>query len=196
MPTTPARLHPDLETARDQHEDARRRYTALAGGMTDEQFNFRPGPGRWSFGQNVEHLNLEHRVFNDIVEKAIERGRSRRLLGGGPYRHGRFGNWYVEFLEPPYTVRIPTKARWTPVPTLEPAAVMAGFAAMKDRTAALIERADGLDLGRVKGALPYLPVWNPSLSLGQWFLYSAAHERRHLWQIKHVLEAPGYPASA
>jgi hypothetical protein len=71
--------------------------------------------------------------------------------------------------------------------------VVPEFAAMKDRMASLIERADGLDLGRVKGPLPFLPVWNPSLSLGQWFLYAAAHERRHLWQIKNVMDAPGYP---
>lgn len=49
-----------------------------------------------------------------------------------------------------------------------------------------IERADGLDLAAVRKRM-HRPVW---LTLGQWFAFTAAHERRHLWQARQGVAEP------
>jgi len=49
----------------------------------------------------------------------------------------------------------------------------------------LLERADGLDLRRVKVPTPVVRWFG--LSLGSTFAQAAAHERRHLAQARRVL---------
>lgn len=40
-------------------------------GMTDEQWNFKPGPTRWSVGECVEHIALSERGILQMVQQAI-----------------------------------------------------------------------------------------------------------------------------
>jgi len=191
--TFPSGLHPHLAEFRRQHESIRQRVVLLTAAMTDEQFNYSPGPGRWTVGQNLEHLSLEGEEQAEILRRMIERGRTRRLLADGPFQYSAWGNRYIRFLEPPYRVRIRTFPRYTAPPRLEMEAVVPRFLRIKEEILGLIPEAHGLDLVRVKAPLPYLKGWNPSLSLGQWFAYIAAHERRHLCQTQHVQGASGYP---
>ena len=186
-------LHPQLRDYRAQHEAIRVRVARLLDGMTSDQFNHVPGPGRWTVGQNLEHLNLEAFEQIAIVRRLVNRGRMHGIEGDGPFHYGAWGEWYIGFTEPPYRVKVPTLARYTPAARLDPAAVASRYFALKAQLLELIEAANGLDLARLSAPLPYLTGWNPSLALGQWFAYAAAHERRHLWQIDQVLQTPGFP---
>jgi hypothetical protein len=189
-------LHPQLRDYREQHEAIRARVARLLDGITPEQFNHVPAPGRWTVGQNLEHLSLEAFEQIAIIRRLINRGRMNGIEGDGPYYYGAWGEWYIAFTEPPYRVKVPTLARYTPAPRLEIAPVASRFFALKAQLLELIDAANGLDLARLSAPLPYLSGWNPSLALGQWFAYTAAHERRHLWQIEQVMTAAGYPAPA
>jgi hypothetical protein len=193
---TNGELHPHLRAYRRQHEEIGDRFRRLLEGMTPEQFNFCPAPGRWTIGQNIEHLSLEGEEQVEIIHYMLERGRADRSYGDGPFRYSRWGNWYIRFTEPPYRVRVPTLERYTAPPELDADVVAPRFFAIKEQLLELIEASSGMDLARIKAPLPYLRGWNPSLSLGQWFPYVAAHERRHLWQIRSIRSSPGYPRSA
>jgi hypothetical protein len=189
-------LHPHLQNFRRQHEEVGEQYRQLLEGMTPEQFNFCPAPGRWTIGQNIEHLSLEGEEQVVIIERILERGRAQGVYGEGPFRYSRWGNGYIRFLEPPYRIKIPTLPRYTAAPRLELDAVAPRFFAIKQQVLRLIDEANGLDLARLTAPLPYLKGWNPSLALGQWFPYIAVHERRHLWQIENIRRSPGYPGAA
>lgn len=186
-------LHPHLREYRRQHVEVGEKYRHLLDRVTDDQFNFCPAPGRWTIGQNIEHLNLEGAEQVDIIRRIIDAGRMGGVQGDGEFRYSRWGNAYLRFLEPPYRVKIRTLPRYTAAPRLEVDPVARRFFAIKQEVLTLIEEANGLDLARLRAPLPYLKGWNPSLALGQWFAYVAVHERRHLWQIENILESPGYP---
>ncbi len=195
MPAT-QELHPHLLDYRRQHAEVRDRYEQLLTGLTLEQFNFCPTPGRWTIAQNIEHLNLEGEEQVEIIERILERGKRKGVSGEGPFHYSAWGTWYLRFLEPPYRTKLPTFKRYTPPPQLTFEEVLPRFRAIKQRVLEQIEEANGLDLARLRAQLPYMPVWNPSLSLGQWFPYIAVHERRHLWQIEtFVLSDPKFPRS-
>ncbi|CAN5592093.1 hypothetical protein BH24GEM3_BH24GEM3_04480 [soil metagenome] len=195
--TTSNDFFPELLDCRRQHEEIRQRVEALLEGMTLEQFNYSPAPGRWTVAQNIEHLSLEGEEQVEIIQGMINQGTARHIHGEGPFRYRgrvRWANWYLRFLEPPYRTKIPTLDRYTAPPQLTFEAVVPRFMHIKQRFLEQIEQANGLDLARLTAPLPYLKGWNPSLALGQWFLYAAVHERRHLWQIQNfVLNSPGYP---
>ena len=192
MSTSPS-LHPELQEYQRQHEEIRDRVIQLANELTPEQFHYSPGPGRWTIAQNLEHLSLECEEQSEIIYWMLARGHTDQIYGEGPFQHSAWGDWYIRFTEPPYKVKIPTIARYVPPAELAADEVTVRFLGAKRRVLNLIEAADGLDLGRLRAPLPYLSAWNPSLSLGQWFPYIAAHERRHLWQIENIRRSPGYP---
>lgn len=187
------RPHHDLTEYRRQHQRIRQRVEQLVAGMTPEQFNFRPAPGRWSVGQNLEHLNLEATEQVVIVRRLVDRGRAEGVRDDGPSRHSAWGDWFVRFTEPPGKTRVRAMPRHTPSPRLSLERVAARFLALKDELLRAMEDADGLDLARLRAPLAYLPGWNPSLSLGQWLGFIAAHQRRHLYQIENVQFHPRYP---
>jgi hypothetical protein len=54
-----------------------------------------------------------------------------------------------------------------------------------------VRRSSGLDLGRIKFRSPLIPLLR--LSLGTWFQFLLAHERRHLWQARQVRQELRFP---
>jgi hypothetical protein len=187
-------LEPELQETVRQYQELARRFESLVEGLSLEQFNWRPSPDRWSIAQNFDHLNREAREQVPVVAALIKRGRREQVIGQGPFRHPWFGSWYIGFLEPPYKVKIPTLQRFVPPSALTFEAVVPELMGWHDRFIDLAAQANGLQLSRLKAKLTYLNDGMPSLSLGQWLRYLAAHERRHLWQIEQiVLGAPAYP---
>jgi hypothetical protein len=187
-------LDAELQEAVGQFEELKRRCAAMVEGISLEQFNWRPSADRWSIAQNLDHLNREAREQVPVVEGLIERGNRERIVGEGPFRHPWFGNWYIGFLEPPYKVKVPTLQRFVPPSSLTFEAVVPECMAWHDRFIDVAYKANGLHLSQLKAKLTYLALGMPSLSLGQWLRYLAAHERRHLWQIERVvLGAEAFP---
>jgi hypothetical protein len=72
-----------------------------------------------------------------------------------------------------------------------PAEVLAEFAKLQGELVRLLRRAHGLDLARVKVPSPVTSLLR--LSLGQWFHFLAAHERRHLWQAEQITSEERFP---
>lgn len=187
-------LESELQETVRQFEALQRRCATMLDGISMEQFNWRPSADRWSIAQNLDHLNREAHEQAPVVEGLIERGNRERLFGQGPFRHPWFGNWYIGFLEPPYKVKVPTLQRFVPPSSLTLEAVVPELIAWHDRFIDMAHKANGLHLSRLKAKLTYLDHGMPSLSLGQWLRYLAAHERRHLWQIERiVLGAAAFP---
>jgi hypothetical protein len=187
-------LERELQETVRQFQELKRRCESMLETLSLEQFNWRPSPDRWSIAQNFNHLNREAREQGPVVEALLQRGRREQVIGQGPFRHPWFGNWYIGFLEPPYKVKIPTLQRFVPPSDLTFEAVVPELMGWHDRFIELTYYAHGLHLSRLKAKLTYLNRGMPSLSLGQWLRYFAAHERRHLWQIEQiVLGAPAYP---
>jgi hypothetical protein len=68
---------------------------------------------------------------------------------------------------------------------------MAAFRAYQVQYVDRLRQANGLDLARARVRSP-AASWI-QVPLGTGFMAMTAHERRHLWQARRVLEAPGFP---
>jgi hypothetical protein len=179
-----AALHAEFEAAR---EDARR----LLAGIGDDAFNWRRAPRTWSMAECVDHLNLTGRKYLRALDRAIEDGRSKGLLGVGPFRYGLLESWAVRVMDAPPMFRIKAPRAFTPAPEARLAESLAGFVALQDEFQQRLARADGLDLRRVKARSPVSR--HLKFSLGKAFAGIAAHQRRHLWQAGQLRRAAGFP---
>ena len=166
-------------------------------GLRNEQFNWRPGPGRWSIARALAHLNTANQLDLAPLRKAIEMGRSRSLRGEGPFTYGLLGRRFIARMEPPVRSKSKAPKAYQPPPEADLSATLAEYRRVSAEMRQLIESSAGLDLARVKTTLPALPaLLRPviKMPLGARFALIAAHDRRHLWQAEQVRHHRDFPA--
>jgi hypothetical protein len=177
-------LHAEFEAAKADARD-------LLAGLDDPAFNWRRMPGTWSMAECLDHLNLTGRKYLRALDRAIEAGRAKGLLGAGPFRYGLLESWTVRAMDAPPMFRIKAPKAFVPAPEAPLAESLASFLALQDEFQKSLGRADGLDLRRVKARSPVSR--HIKFSLGKAFAGIAAHQRRHLWQARQLRNADGFP---
>ncbi len=178
-----AALHAEFEAAR---ADAQ----ALLDGIDDGAFNWRRVPGTWSMAECVDHLNITGRKYLRALDRAIEEGRARNLVGTGPFRYGLLEGWLVRTMDAPPMFRIKAPKAFVPAPQARRAESLAAFVALQGEFQQRLARAEGLDLRRVKARSPVSR--HIRFSLGKAFAAIAAHQRRHLWQARQLRNDPAF----
>jgi hypothetical protein len=174
-----------------QIEAVKREAEVFLAGMTDVQFNWRPGSERWSIAQCFDHLNVATRRTFPAFDRAIADARARGLSAPGPFRYGWFTRWMVGSMEPPVKRRQRTFKIFLPAQETPLAATLAEFRTVQDHLADRVRTADGLDLKRARVISPVSRLLR--LPLGAYFAFVIAHDRRHLWQASNVRAAPEFP---
>jgi hypothetical protein len=184
---------PELESYREQFQENRNEARRLTEELSDEQMNWRPAAGRWSIAECFAHLDLIGRLYRPVLTTAIDKARKDNRLARGPFRLGFIGRKFIGSMEPPPKLKVRTVASMLPggLSAHNAAAVMDEFYVLGDTFTALMKSAEGLDLRRVRVRSVVTPLLR--LGIGEWFAFLAAHERRHIWQARQVLNAPGFP---
>ena len=184
-------LAPEVEALRLQFEQLSADADALAGSLTDDQFNWQPAPGVWSMAQCIEHLNVTARLYlpklDDSIADAIRRG----LYNEGPFTYNWIGRFFAKVNEPPPRFRMKSPKTFHPVPQRARQDVLAAFRAYQKQYVDRLRQASGLDLARARVSSP-ASSWI-RMPLGSGFALMTAHERRHLWQARKVWERPDFP---
>lgn len=183
----------ELDEYARQFTEARADARRLTGGLSREQFNWRPATGRWSVAECLVHLTVTGRQLCAKMREAIALGRSRGLTGTGPFAYGWLSRWFESSMEPPPRRRMPTVKVFAPAPgsDYEVDAVLEDFEAVGNEYRACLAAARGLDLGRVKVQSPVSRLLR--FPLGGYVRGQTAHERRHLWQARQVISDPRFP---
>jgi hypothetical protein len=166
-------------------------------GLSREQFNWRPAEGAWSIGECVSHLNIANGGDIAPLRAAIESGRAGGMTGAGPYRYGFLSNKFIGTLGLPVTTKLKAPKVYVPPADSEPAATIAEYRRVSAELRKLASSADGLNLAKVKTAMPALPaVLRPfvRMPLGARLTLITTHDRRHLWQAEQVRNHPRFPA--
>jgi hypothetical protein len=184
---------PELEEYRQQFEEITSEARILTEGLNEARFNWRPAPDEWSIEECLAHLTMAGQWSVRAIEEAIQDARAQRLTGTGPFHYNALDRIVISIAEPPVRLKFSSPARFVPVHGQPLTAIMPTFFHMQAQLNSLTERAEGLDLARVKVATP-MPVLK--MSLGATFAHLAAHERRHMAQAKRVLARMGAGAVA
>ncbi len=174
----------ELAQYRRQFEDIKDEAKELTIGLTEAQFNWRPAPDQWSVEECLSHLTMVGQWEVRALEQSIDQARSRGLTGKGPFEYGSIDRFIVDMTAPPVRDKMPTPKRFVPLHGQPLTAIIPTFLHVQSQFLLQLERAEGLDLARVKVPTPISPLLK--LSLGMMFAQAAAHERRHLDQARKV----------
>jgi hypothetical protein len=186
-------LIPELQQRQGQFSEAKEAASALAAGLTNEQFNWRPEPGRWSIAECLDHLHSTGSKLLPAMDAAIERARNRGKSASAPFRYGWFDNWFIRGTGPmPATGKgMKHPKQYAPRADQPVERVLPAFLELQDQLIQRLHAANGLDLARIKISSPILRLLR--ISLGAWFAATAGHQERHLEQARRVREHPGFP---
>ncbi|MBI4902794.1 MAG: Smr/MutS family protein [Acidobacteria bacterium] len=164
----------------------------LVKGLTHDQFNWRPGAGKWSIGECLDHLATSDRMFVARLSAAIEEARKQKRFAEGPFRYSRLQSWFLRSIEPPPRFRVKAPGGFAPkAGVYEPGITMDEFRKGNRELCRLALDAKGLDLVTVKVASPAASFWK--WSIGIVIPLCVGHERRHLYQARQVKQSAGFP---
>jgi hypothetical protein len=194
MSPGPLTLAPEIDELRRQFEAISAKADTLVAPLRDDQFAWRPTPDGWSVAECLDHLNATARVYLPKLDEGIADAIRRGQYGTGPFKHDWVGRVFVRLAEPPSPIRMKAPPPYSPAPNRSRHEVMAAFRAYQVQFIDRLRQANGLDLARARVTSP-VSRWI-RFSLGAGFQVMAAHERRHLWQARMVIEAVGFPASS
>lgn len=179
-------MSPQIQTIADTYTEARERLHALLDGMDDETFNRKPSEKGWSVGECVVHLNTISKGYLPVMEAVLTPDAPR---ADGPFRWGWLSRRFIEAVRPG-SRSMPTLPAMKPPETdgfsstIDRERAVARFDADTDRWLALCERADGLDLARIRVAEPFLPLLR--LPLGANLEAMGLHAVRHVQQAERA----------
>jgi hypothetical protein len=153
-------------------------------GLTEAQWNFKPGPDRWSIAECAEHIALSEDALFEMLrqtvkspaapeKKAAARGKDEMILKALPDRSVKAKA--PEMLQP--------KRRWP-----DRAELLAHFKQSRDRNIAYIQTTED-DLRSHFSENPFLKT----IDAYQVMLMLSAHSERHTLQILEVKADPKFP---
>ena len=180
-------LAPAIDSLRLQFEQLSAQADALVMPLSDEQLAQQPASGGWSVAQCIDHLNVTAREYLPRLDEAIADAIRRGLYGEGPFTYNWIGRLFVYSLEPPPRFRARTPAAFEPGTGRSRQEIMAAFRAYQVQYVDRLRQANGLDLARARAISPAI-TWL-RIPLGSAFAALAAHERRHLWQARQVIQS-------
>ena len=179
-----ARRTPEERTnALNWLEESRKEVLAAIDGLTDQQWKWKPAPGRWSVGEVAEHIVLAEASQFANVKKAISspanpaweektKGKTETLVAVLAPRLGR--------------VQAP-----------EAIVPKGGMTLAQVRERIEKQRAEMVKFARETDApLKQYTIDNPffgALNGYQWLIYAPLHTMRHDKQIAEVKATAGYP---
>lgn len=191
-------LAAELERCREAYRWASEEAARLFADLDDERFNARPAEGKWSAAECLTHLVVSGEALLPPLDDAIRRGREHEILGRGPFRYGRLGEWFVRQVggdgSPPPR-RFPAPRLYAPPRRRRPVGpALREFHDLQEALSDRLQLSSGLDLARLRVRSPVTPLLR--LSLGQWFRLVAGHQRRHLGQARRALETAAQDAAS
>jgi hypothetical protein len=174
-------------------EQHRHIFEAIAGeandlttGLSEVQFIWRPVPGQWSIEECLAHLTMVGQWEVRAIEAAVDQGRTRGLTAPGPFEYSAIERYILRESAPPVRHEMVAPRRFQPLHGQPVTGVLPTFLHVQSQFIRLLERADGLNLRRIKVATPISRFLK--LSLGMMFAQAAAHEQRHMLQARRVRE--------
>lgn len=183
MATAASQIDSLLHQLRENSRQAK----VLFDSHTAEQLQHRPGQGRWSAAECIEHLNLSNRAYLPRLDAALQQLREKKLLATGAYHLNWNARLLKYWLEPPSRLRLPTSAPFQPIAVQNVAAAFAEFQTIGKGVEEQLDSARDLALDRVRIVSPFAE--NVKYNVYSAFALITAHNSRHLWQAKRALHS-------
>ncbi|GAB3656516.1 hypothetical protein GCM10027594_29030 [Hymenobacter agri] len=155
--------------------------------LSAEELNRRPGSGRWSAGQCLEHLNIVGGHYLPLIANRIKRAQARGSKPAAEAKQGFIGRKFIEAMRRPASEKALTSPRrYAPTGTRLPRTVAEVFSRQIDELLRLVLLARQVNANAVRIPNPLFPLI--LLRLTDQLEFLVVHIQRHIAQAEAVLE--------
>jgi hypothetical protein len=144
--------------------------------------NANPTAATWSPAQVIEHLVLSTSPYLQSIETALLK--AERTPGDPPVRYTLFGSVICKAAGPEGNAPAPKALH--PRSTTIPITILEEWCRQQEQMLALLNRAAGIDLSRVRVKNPFVRII--PMNLADCFAILTAHTERHVGQIEVRLQ--------
>jgi hypothetical protein len=164
----------------------------LTSGLTETQVNWQPRDGAgWSVAQCLDHLARINDYYVAPFLQATDAAYSAQRYRFDGVKPTWFGRRWVAMLEPPVRRRMRSPKPVEPVATRRLPDVLETYIAGHRSYRELVEAAARVDVNRITAPNPFIKAIRVRVATA--LLVVPAHDRRHLWQARQVLDAADFP---
>ncbi len=185
-------LHDDLVRLLAEVDAVEADARMLVTGLTFEQANWQPNGGLgWSVVQCLDHLAKINKLYVEHFLPIVQRAADEET---GPFRGlnpSWFGRMFVKSLEPPPKQKVKAPATVQPASSIAPADALDAYLRSHEAYRDLVTLAGKVNVDSLAGSNPFFSAVRVRLATA--LMVPPAHDRRHLWQARQVLAAPGFP---
>lgn len=178
-------MHPDLKRALDQLIAVEKGYEQLITSNMSK-INEKPSYGGWSIAECVDHVNSIARQIMEPMKAAIATAKANgKLATTAPHKPGFLGKYMTRAMEPPVKKKMRSQKIYLPSPSeFDAKELIEQYRDAHSKLRELLTEADAVNITKVRMASPAIKL--VKMNLGDWFFFTAAHERRHLWQGEKI----------
>ena len=172
----------DRDSAMKYLEKTKQTLEETVKGLSEAQWNFKPGPDRWSVAQVLEHIGATEDTLRGFIEEKVLKAPAApdrdvkqldaMVLAAVPDRTHKF--------QAPQELQ-PTGRFGTPADTLK------HFVETRAKTEELLKKTPDLRDHALDSPI------GQKLDAYEWILFISAHSERHTKQIKEVIADPNFP---
>jgi len=165
--------------------DARKALWEEVRGLSEAQLAFRPVPRRWSIGEILDHLCLAERAMTRSISRLLQHAAGLGQIGEPGSMEMPAAQIDLDLYNQP--AGAPESVLPSPERPLE--RLLAGLEESRERLQEVTKRVEGRVVGRV--TLPHFQLGE--LNFYQWLAVQAAHETKHLGQVRRIKGDPAFP---
>jgi len=158
--------------------------------LTDDQLNRRPGPGRWSVGQCLEHLNIIGGLYLPVITRKIQQAQTRSSRPAEAVKRGLLGRRLTNAMRVPSSEKATkTPQQYAPSGSRLPRTVVEVFNRQTEELLALLQQARAVNINTVR--IPNVVIALLRLRLTDQLELLVVHAQRHIQQAERVLDGSG-----
>jgi hypothetical protein len=175
----------DRERGMQYLESTRQAVLDATAGLSEAQWNFKPGPDRWSVAEVVEHIAAAEDFLMAMVTNQVMKGPARPAGDD------------VKAIDDLVVAKIPDRSKKAQAPEPirptnrygSPQASLKHFTDARAQTEAFLKTHDDLREHAIDSPM------GKKLDGYEWVLFVAGHSERHTKQINEVKADPNFPKS-
>lgn len=161
------------------------------GGMSDEQFNWKPNPKSWSIGQCLDHLVITNKKEIHNIEKAVNGEHTRTFWERAPWLPGFLGRFLIKTIDPANLKKNKAPKSFQPSQSEVDKSIIGVYTSTSESIRGFMKACENEDTEKMIITSPVASF--ATYSLHDAFKIVVLHDSRHFNQAKRVMENAGFP---
>lgn len=175
----------DIQSHIADFRSAKQQALAFVPSIPDELFLQKPSEDVWSAAECYDHLVHVGNMYLERIRDAYARETDQKAEE--PFHHRWLMKKIIQFLEPPYSMKMGTPKSFDPEPVseLDKDEVLQEFIILQDTFIDLLQQHPSKPLDQITIHSPAYKFVRMNIS--EALAFTAAHQRRHMWQAEQIL---------